>query len=677
MKLRWMQWKYSPWGTASVSQWRFALRNSFAMCMALALAYELNLEQPYWALTSAAVVSFPTVGGAISKSIARVIGSLTGASAALLLAGNALNEPWLFTLAMSGWLGLCTWASNQFHDNSAYAFQLAGYTAALIAFPMVNASEALSLWDLAQARVAEVIIGILCSDIMLLILPGNSDAHVLLNTLKNMHLRLLEHAGLLWQTETSDRHRTAHQNIISQILTMNLLRVQAFWTHSRLRQHNSLINHLLHQQLRLTSSISGIRRLLVNWPQPPHHITQQLETLLHNLAKTSVSKYIIARQLATLKPANINDYHQLAFWHRLRSFCWQYIDSYRWIGHLENTLPINHIPPPKGPPLARFIDNTEALWNGLRTFITILIIAAFSISTCWDDADGALTLAAISCALFSTIPSPQNSLKLLMKVLLILSVLIFIVKFGFMVQINALWQFLIVFLLPFTITLQLIRVQEAKLAGLTRQILVFMGSFLAVNNLPDFNFVAYLNEDLSKALGVALAWLAFAVLQPGSDIRKGRRHIRVLRRGFMDQLSQHPALNEQQFESLVYQHISQLSNSKDESIRRWLLRWGVVLLNCSHVVWHLRDWQAGTVPLEKVRDACVSLLRDVMSTRGIRQKPLVVALQQLQHICDVLAQHPSADSRELAAIIWRLYCALSQLEQTPFTLEKKPLSATE
>ena len=63
-----------------------ALRNGIAMCLALTVAYYLNLDEPYWAMTSAAVVSFPTVGGVISKSLGRVAGSLLGATAALIIA---------------------------------------------------------------------------------------------------------------------------------------------------------------------------------------------------------------------------------------------------------------------------------------------------------------------------------------------------------------------------------------------------------------------------------------------------------------------------------------------------------------------------------------------------------------------------------------------------------------
>ncbi len=59
------------------------------------------------------------------------------------------------------------------------------------------------------------------------------------------------------------------------------------------------------------------------------------------------------------------------------------------------------------------------------------------------------------------------------------------------------------------------------------------------------------------------------------------------------------------------------------------------------------------------------LLRDVMSERGVQQRPLAVTLQELQRICDTLAHHHQPAAHELAAIIWRLHCSLSQLEQAP------------
>lgn len=664
MKLSALSWRNTPWGKANPGQWRYALRNAIAMCLALTIAYYLNLDEPYWAMTSAAVVSFPTVGGVVSKSLGRIAGSLIGAMASLIIAGNTLNDPWLFTFAMASWLALCTWSSSHFQNNVAYAFMLAGYTAAIIAFPMVNTIDTTQLWDITQARVCEVIVGILSGAFMMMVLPSTSDGTALLTALRNMHARLLEHAAMLWKPETTDAIRTAHEGVIGQILTMNLLRIQAFWSHYRFRRQNNLLNYLIHQQLRLTSVISSLRRMLMNWPNPPENIWPVLDALIKELAREDTHKYTVARLLQQIAPGPEDDYRHQAFWHRLRYFCWLYLNSTRWLRELENTTPVSQLTPPKTAPLARHTDTTEALWSALRTFCVITVTGAWCINTQWESGSGALSLAAISCVLYSSVPSPLNSLTLLMRTLLWLSLFSFLVKFGLMVQITDLWQFLI-FLLPLIATMQLLKLQQPKFAGLWGQLIVFMGSFIAVTNPPVYDFADFLNDNLAKVLGVGLSWVAFSVLRSGSDTRKSRRHIRALRRGFVDQLSRKPQHSENQFESLVYHHISQLSSSKDEVARRWLLRWGVVLLNCSHVVWQLRSWETRSDPLSQVRDVCIHTLRDVMSERGVQQRSLATTLQELQRMSETLAHHHNPAARELAGIIWRLYCSLSQLEQAP------------
>ncbi|MDQ0629178.1 putative membrane protein YccC [Pantoea agglomerans] len=308
MNFQWLAWDQLPWIKANVGQWRYALRNAIAMCLALSIAYGLDLDEPYWAMTSAAVISFPTVGGAISKSLGRIVGSLMGASAALLIAGHTLNEPWLFTFAIAGWLALCTGIANHYQNNVAYAFSLAGYTAAIIAFSSVNITDITSLWTIAQARVCEVISGILCAGLMMMVLPSTSDGETLITSLKQMHARLLEHAVLLLQPSASETIRTAHENVISQILTMNLLRIQAFWSHYRFRRQNNVLNYVLHQQLRLTSVLSSLRRMLLNWPDAPEALFEALQQLMAELAKPACDKYRLAQILRSVTPAADGDY---------------------------------------------------------------------------------------------------------------------------------------------------------------------------------------------------------------------------------------------------------------------------------------------------------------------------------------------------------------------------------
>ncbi|AGP44293.1 p-hydroxybenzoic acid efflux pump subunit AaeB [Serratia plymuthica] len=662
MNLPFLEWSRTPWGKANGGQWRYALRNSLAMCLSLWVAFVLNLDEPYWALTSAAVVSFPTVGGVISKSIGRIIGSLLGAAASVAIAGHCLNDPWLFTLFIAAWIGLCTYISNHYQNNVSYAFALAGYTAAIIAFGTVNVTDTQQIFDIAQARVCEVITGILCGGVMMMILPSTSDGEALLTSLRRMQLRLLEHAAMLWQPEITAQMRTSHEGVIGQILTMNLLRIQAFWSHYRLRRQNNVLNYMLHQQLRLTSVISSLRRMLLNWPDHPANLAAVLDQLLTELRAPATDKYRLARILQQIAPQDPTDYRHRAFWLRLRHFCWLYLRCSRWLQKLEGATPVSDIQPPRVTSLARHTDSYEAAYNGLRTFLCIIIGCAYWINTQWDAGSSALTLTAISCVLYSSTPSPINSITTLLKAVLLLSVACFVVKFGLMIQIDDFWVFC-AFLFPILVTLQMIKLQNPPYAALWGQLIVFMGSFLTVTNPPSYDYQSFLNDNIGKIVGVLFAGLAFQILRPSSDKRKSRRIIRALRRDFSDQLSKKPQQSESQFESLIYHRVSQLNQSQDQEARSWLLRWGVVLLNCSHIVWQLRDWQTRSDPLSAVRDVCIHCLRDIMTEKGVQHRSLDATLQELLRMSNALAHHPEQAARDLAGLIWRLYCSLQQLQQ--------------
>nr|WP_232094522.1 FUSC family protein [Serratia ureilytica] len=657
-----MEWSRTPWGKATGGQWRYALRNSLAMCLALWVAFVLELDEPYWALTSAAVVSFPTIGGVISKSIGRIFGSLVGAAASVAIAGHCLNDPWLFTLFIAAWIGLCTYISNHYQNNVSYAFALAGYTAAIIAFGTVNVTDTQQIFDIAQARVCEVITGILCGGLMMMILPSTSDGEALLTSLRRMQQRLLEHAAMLWQPEVTAQMRTSHEGVIGQILTMNLLRIQAFWSHYRLRRQNNLLNYLLHQQLRITSVISSLRRMLLNWPNRPANLMPVLTQLLDELRDPTTDKYRLARLLQQIAPQDAADYRHRAFWLRLRDFCWLYLRCNRWLQRLESATAVSDLQPPRVTSLARHTDSYEAAYNGLRTFLCIVIGCAYWINTQWDAGSAALTLTAISCVLYSSTPSPINSVSTLLKAVLLLSVACFVVKFGLMIQIDDFWVFC-AFLFPILVTMQMLKLQNPPYAALWGQLIVFMGSFLTVSNPPSYDYQSFINDNIGKIVGVLLAGLAFQILRPSSDKRKSRRIIRALRRDFIDQLSKKPQQSESQFESLIYHRISQLNQSQDQEARTWLLRWGVVLLNCSHIVWQLRDWQTRSDPLSAVRNVCIHCLRGIMTEKGVQHSSLDATLQELLRMSNALAHHPEQAARDLAGLIWRLYCSLQQLQQ--------------
>ena len=139
--------------------WAHTIRAVLAVWLALYLAYFLQLDSPYSAATTALIVVHPVRGGLFSKSIWRIFGTLLGAVAAVTLVAAFPQQPVLFLLGVSVWLGIFTFVASLLRHFRAYGAVLAGYTVGLIAFGALDHPG--SIVNLALARVAVATIGVL------------------------------------------------------------------------------------------------------------------------------------------------------------------------------------------------------------------------------------------------------------------------------------------------------------------------------------------------------------------------------------------------------------------------------------------------------------------------------------------------------------------------------------
>lgn len=128
--------------------------------LALFIALQMDLPRPYWSMVTVYIVSQPLAGMARSKGVYRILGTVCGAIFAVAAVPTLANAPELLTLAIAGWIGICLYLSLMDGTPRSYAFILAGYTAAIIGFPSVDAPQ--GMFDTALARSEEIILGILC-----------------------------------------------------------------------------------------------------------------------------------------------------------------------------------------------------------------------------------------------------------------------------------------------------------------------------------------------------------------------------------------------------------------------------------------------------------------------------------------------------------------------------------
>ncbi|MBB3197335.1 FUSC family protein [Roseateles terrae] len=162
----------------SRTEWLFSVKAFAAAMLAVFLANWAGQPRPFWAMMTAYIVAHPLAGAVRSKALYRFVGTLVGSTAAALLVPRFANAPEMLSLALALWVGTCLCLSLRDRTPRAYAFMLAGYTAALIGFPSVDVP--LNIFDSAVARVEEIALGILSATLVhSLVLPNGLAGTVL------------------------------------------------------------------------------------------------------------------------------------------------------------------------------------------------------------------------------------------------------------------------------------------------------------------------------------------------------------------------------------------------------------------------------------------------------------------------------------------------------------------
>ena len=141
------------------------LRTGAAVSIALGLAFWLELDNAYWAGTTAAIVCQPVLGSSLRKALFRTYGTFVGATAAVLLWAIFPQDRVGFCLGLASWCAVCGFLGHRLTFFAAYGAQLAGYTAVIIAGDVIGHPDLAFLTVL--ARVSEIELGIAVATIIL------------------------------------------------------------------------------------------------------------------------------------------------------------------------------------------------------------------------------------------------------------------------------------------------------------------------------------------------------------------------------------------------------------------------------------------------------------------------------------------------------------------------------
>jgi uncharacterized membrane protein YccC len=148
----------------------FALRLWASVCLALYVAFALELSDPSWAGTTAALVCQPQLGASLRKGSFRLMGTAAGGAAIVVIAALFPQDRVGFLTGLALWSAVCGFVAGLLKNFAAYGAGLAAFTAAVIAGDVFSPSGGANdqvVVTLAITRMIEIALGIVSAGVVL------------------------------------------------------------------------------------------------------------------------------------------------------------------------------------------------------------------------------------------------------------------------------------------------------------------------------------------------------------------------------------------------------------------------------------------------------------------------------------------------------------------------------
>jgi uncharacterized membrane protein YccC len=263
----------------------FGLRLWASVCLALYVAFWLELDNPSWAGTSAALVCQPLLGASLRKGWFRVIGTLIGAAAIVVLTACFSQSRDGFLVGLALWGGACAFVATLLRNFASYAAALAGYTAAVIASDELGTIGGTNgeAFTIAVTRVSEVWIGIVCAGVVLAGTDFGAARRRLAVLLAGLSAEIASKFGAaltLAGSALSDK-QPVRREFVRQVIALDSVIDQAIGESSRLYSHSRT----------LQAAIDGLFEAMAGWSAvgwrlarlPDDAARQEAEALLDNV----------------------------------------------------------------------------------------------------------------------------------------------------------------------------------------------------------------------------------------------------------------------------------------------------------------------------------------------------------------------------------------------------------
>jgi uncharacterized membrane protein YccC len=521
----------------------FGLRLWASVSLALYVAFWLELDNPFWAGTSAAIVCQPHLGASLRKGWFRMIGTLVGAVAIVVLTACFPQDRALFLGSLALWGGASAFMATLLRNFASYAAALAGYTAGIVAGDLLGATggaNADAAFLLAVNRASEICIGIVCAGVVLAGTDLGGARRRLAMVFATLSAEIVTgFAGTIAAAGPDPPDtQSARREFVRRVIALDPVIDEAIGESSQLRYHSPVLQR----------AVDGLFTALIGWRAVANHLVrrpdnearqeaavvlesvpQQLRpaperveptrwmanpTGLHRVCRAAIPRLIVL-------PAGTPSLRLLA--DQTASVLAGMMDALNGLALLvaDPARPA----PRRGSLRLRVPDWLPPLVNAGRAFVAIGAVALFWIVTEWPSGASAISFAAIIVILLAQRADQAYAAGVAFLAGTLLNVVLTaIIAFAVLPGSETFAAFSLVIglcLVPIGALLAQAR-QPWQTAMLTAMTMTFV-PLLAPTNQMSYDTVQFYNGTLGILAGTGAALLSFRLLPPLSPAYRTRR----------------------------------------------------------------------------------------------------------------------------------------------------------
>jgi uncharacterized membrane protein YccC len=622
----------------------FVLKSLLALYITCWLAMRLALPQPSTAMLTSVLVANRQTGMVLAKSFYRAIGTVVGALAALLIVALFPQERVLFLAALSVWIGLCSGGATLYRNFKAYAFVLAGYTAAIVALPVVD--QPLQAFDSVVWRLSEVLLGLGVSGAVHdLVFPSRirDDMRRLSRAQFANFIEFVQRAmsGKVARTDIEN----AHLRFVRDAVTLEDLRSSVIFEDPEARARSGHMMLLNQRFMAASTSLQSLHHLINRLKRREHHepahaliqLYAPISEALNAPIEAGAAARVLLPRLHSARKAM--DLRRPALRAGLRSdddqldFDTGVTLVEQFVGELYDyvdTASALQAPRLAGPAervhFERGNDFAGAGIAMVRTTLTMGALSLFWIGSAWPYGPAAMIIATVFAGLLASAPNPSRAVSHVFIGFLLGMVAGFVSLFFVLNQMDGFLLF-IAGTAPFLIVgLVIMAMPTHTQVGVGYCIGFIM--IQAIKNQTDFDILSFANNMIAQLVGVGSAGIAFALIPTAfGTIWFIRRQLDRLRRQVSLAATAPLAGLRSRFESVNHDLFGQIvaQTQRGSQASRNLVAWALSVHEMGRTLIELRNDMASRTLPGDVRGA---INRAIDALARLYEQPSAITYEQ-------------------------------------------------